>query len=344
MSVNDELVLGDPLDTGSVLGDATTPYVLSFDPKNGDTQVAPYQTVVTLTFNEPIVLGHKARTRQYKFALVEMEKEKGLHDIHAHAVVSGEVVLSSPLVTVGDRYLRLDLSGLTRPNMQYSLTLPSGTVVDLAGNEFAGLVVWSYRFSTGSDLPLQPDSDSSSSLVGVVVALFLGIVLCVCMVAFFFFRNRRSLGQIAGQVLSLRSHGDEVSAIKPLPKEGCSCPSTTLGMPIEDGAAGSPDVLAGPRSAAVAAGELEDEGGAKSPAASPSGHALVVSDRRKMSWRTQSPTPAESVTALALPSGVAPGSQPHAPVSYELALREPEPKSYALACITTNSQITPARR
>ncbi|NTW51167.1 MAG: S8 family serine peptidase [Chlorobiaceae bacterium] len=117
-------------DFKTVAADTTAPTVTSFTPVDGTTGVA-VGTNITLTFSEAVKAG------------------AGLIEIHSGSTTgsvleSFNVASSSRLAFSGSKLVIDPVNSLAN-NTQYFVTFAQGTVVDLAGNSFAGTSTYDFK-------------------------------------------------------------------------------------------------------------------------------------------------------------------------------------------------------
>jgi len=154
------------------LRDGILPTIVAYNPRHSATGVA-LNGAVKLTFSEPI----KAGADHLQVRLSRLETDRSGTSI---AVETELLPLQRPQVFVEDATLTVQLDGIVQPGRLYTLELPAGLVVDLAGNEFSGLPAQRYTFraSTGAVRTAAPSADNSPPIVGIVLGVT-GAVLVV---------------------------------------------------------------------------------------------------------------------------------------------------------------------
>lgn len=158
------------------LSDTSAPKLVGFEPNDGASGVDP-STVVQFTFDEPIVLGPS--TLFMIFSTLDTDRSGAA----SSEVSSKAYPLQIPYVSAqGDRILQFDMKGKTSPGWLYSISLPSGAVVDRSGNKFVGLSGGKYTFRTSKAVHIR--TGSSNDMTGFLVGLIVGLVFFgVCIAA-----------------------------------------------------------------------------------------------------------------------------------------------------------------
>ncbi|WP_138679063.1 DUF4347 domain-containing protein, partial [Candidatus Accumulibacter phosphatis] len=115
----------------STTSDTTAPTVLSFNPTDGATGVAPGSHIV-LTFSESIARGTGS---------IVLKTAAGATIENFNAATSNRLTLSGSTLTI-------DPTSTLANGTNYYLTFAAGTIKDLAGNAYAGITT--YDFTTAS--------------------------------------------------------------------------------------------------------------------------------------------------------------------------------------------------
>jgi Ca2+-binding RTX toxin-like protein len=136
----------DTLDLRTYFGDITPPTISSFDPGLNATDVLPSKDIV-LSFNEAIVKGTGTIT---------------LNNANGTPFASYDIA-TSPNVSISGSTLTINPSTDLNSGTSYSVTLASGIVKDVAGNNFAGTSTYSFTtkaaVSGGSNLTGSANAD-----------------------------------------------------------------------------------------------------------------------------------------------------------------------------------------
>ncbi|MER2622545.1 MAG: Ig-like domain-containing protein, partial [Accumulibacter sp.] len=113
--------------------DTTAPTVLSFNPTDGATGVAPGSHIV-LTFSESIARGTGS---------IVLKTAAGATIESFDAATSNRLTLSGSTLTI-------DPTSTLANGTNYYLTFAAGTVKDLAGNAYAGITTYDFTTATGT--------------------------------------------------------------------------------------------------------------------------------------------------------------------------------------------------
>lgn len=114
--------------------DTEVPVMTASTPANGDTDVATTGLELSLTFNEDV----KAGTGNITIS-DNAETDPDIHTIDiTTATISGTNVTAT-------------VTGVLTAATQYSVTIPSGAITDLAGNAFAGIADGELSFTTAAE-------------------------------------------------------------------------------------------------------------------------------------------------------------------------------------------------
>ena len=121
--------------------DTAPPTVSTLSPADGARGISSVANVV-LTFNEPIARGT---------GIVQLRVGSA-----SGTLIESFNAANSPRVSISGATWTIDPTIDLLPNTQYYLTLPNGSIQDLAGNAYSGTST--YDFSTGSIVPIATGS------------------------------------------------------------------------------------------------------------------------------------------------------------------------------------------
>lgn len=201
--------------------DTWPPVLASFQPRSGTVGVALDGSVV-FTFNEAVKLPSPALAA----GLGRIEP-----DIYGNDLVVETVSVPVTMSATSTTSITVSLAGLLRPGLLYSLRLPLGVVVDMAGNAFAGLAMQSYTFrAVTSSIRVETTQASSGMSVGAVIGLAAGAALVVG----------------GGTIFGVRMLRSRMSYRRHLVEESSSYPSSRLGKRQEDAPPSGPKGGLGP--------------------------------------------------------------------------------------------------
>ena len=135
--------------------DTTSPTVITFNPADGST-TAPVGTNIVLTFSEPIQRGSgQIELKTYSYGY--------LGPIEAfNAATSARITITGSTFT-------LDPASTLVAGQQYFLSIPSGAIKDLSGNNYAGTATYDFTPSAIADTTaptISISSDKTSLGVG----------------------------------------------------------------------------------------------------------------------------------------------------------------------------------
>lgn len=157
------------------LRDTEAPTIDEYEPRNGASDMG-LDSVVEIKFSEQVILGPD--TLYISLARV-MNDPAGMATLE-----NRPYPLGLPHVRLGStKSLQIDLQGKVRSGSLYSLSLPEGAVVDLAGNKFAGLPTYDYTFRAAPGTTrASTSSDSGGGLATtVIITLVVVGVLVACL-------------------------------------------------------------------------------------------------------------------------------------------------------------------
>lgn len=123
------------------LGDSALPDVMSFSPPNGARGV-DVSLAISFAFTKPVVWTPLAESQSATISVIQDSST----DVSSAQAVA--VALKSKSVVLDTDTVKVDLTGIIKPGAVYTVGLPSGCVMDLTGNLFAGLPSGSYMFQT----------------------------------------------------------------------------------------------------------------------------------------------------------------------------------------------------
>jgi len=158
------------------LRDGEAPIIDAFEPRNGASDMGS-DSVVEITFSEQVVLGPHT---------LFISVSRLMQDSAGVATLENRPYpLELPHVRLGTsrKSVQIDLEGKLRSGSLYSLSLPAGAVVDLAGNKFAGLPTYDYTFRATPGVSRAGESSDSGSRfpTTLVVTLVVVGVLVACL-------------------------------------------------------------------------------------------------------------------------------------------------------------------
>lgn len=161
------------------LRDSIPPSLVGFQPPNGQDDVALDGTA-DFIFDEPVAIG-----KQPQAVATLSRLDVGTYSGATSTVSTEEIRLEAPHASAVGRQLTVQLSGHLQPGLLYTLSLPHGSVVDSAGNEFVGLLPRAYTLRT-TEIALRSNSELSSGTgisVVAVIAIVTGAVALVGTIA-----------------------------------------------------------------------------------------------------------------------------------------------------------------
>jgi len=140
----------DALEYTVTLPDTAPPELADFEPANSAVKV-PLDTVVRLKFNEVVeAVAARDNVADENILLIALGNEQPDGSRESDMVVASISIHSNAEVSFSGTDLQLDMGHLIRPNVQYSIAVPSGLIADSAGNLFAGLDAAVYAFRTSN--------------------------------------------------------------------------------------------------------------------------------------------------------------------------------------------------
>ncbi|NTU53697.1 MAG: DUF4347 domain-containing protein, partial [Chlorobiaceae bacterium] len=138
----------------TTLTDSTPPAVASFNPSDGATGVALGNNII-VSFNESIQLGT---------GTIELRSGSA-----TGTVVESFNAASSNRLTISGAALTIDPTSNLANNTHYFLTFASGTIKDLAGNNYAGTSTYDFTTLTDSTPPTVTSFNPSDGATGVAL-------------------------------------------------------------------------------------------------------------------------------------------------------------------------------
>lgn len=155
--------------------DTVPPTLVGFFPRNGESNVA-LDSTIQISFDEQVFLPEGSLA-----ATVLAEVDGGSYGENVTILSSTQIALSSAFVSIDTGVLKISPMKLMKPGVLHSLSLPPSSLVDRAGNEFAGLDPNQYVFRTSavawrSDSELDQGDGMSAAVVFAIVSSVVAII------------------------------------------------------------------------------------------------------------------------------------------------------------------------
>eukprot|EP00930_Biecheleria_cincta_P006576 TRINITY_DN107603_c0_g1_i1.p1 TRINITY_DN107603_c0_g1~~TRINITY_DN107603_c0_g1_i1.p1 ORF type:complete len:870 (-),score=104.40 TRINITY_DN107603_c0_g1_i1:41-2413(-) len=151
--------------------DGLAPRVIKYSPESGAQGVKLATTTATLTFDEPVSRGQFSATLTPLAAIGEAPDRSKDRPI--------------PFKSVRGNAVDLDLTGMLAEGKLYQITLPRGSVQDMARHPFEGVPDEGWTFTAeGVDIKTQVVSNDISSTPWITIGAICGSVVAVAFLAF----------------------------------------------------------------------------------------------------------------------------------------------------------------